>query len=166
MKQLRGLLLGGVIGAALVLSGEMGVARANPSMLKTFSFDHPAFVKEHPLATAHVVMQVSENDPARWNLALSNAQNMLNFMGNDRIQIVVVAYGPGLNMILAQSKVAGRIAALDREGVEFDACHNTMEHMAKQTGHMPELVPEAVIVPSGVIRIIQLEAHGFHYVKP
>ncbi|MGH7051751.1 MAG: DsrE family protein [Acetobacteraceae bacterium] len=150
----------------LLLGGGMAGARANPSMLKTFRFDQPAFIKPHPFATVHLLIQVSENDQARWNLALNNAQNMLDDMGDDKIQIVIVAYGPGLRMFLAESPVATRIASLDAEGVEFDACHNTMENMAKKLGHLPALVPQAVIVPSGVIRIVQLEAHGFSYLKP
>ncbi|MBU2837690.1 hypothetical protein HF673_18910, partial [Acidithiobacillus thiooxidans] len=48
----------------------------------------------------------------------------------------------------------------------FDACHNTMLQMAKKLGHLPKLVPSAVIVPAGIVRIMQLESHGFDYVKP
>lgn len=150
----------------LLLGSVTRGARANPSLLQTFKFNQPEFIKQHPFAAVHLVIQVSENDPARWNLALNNAQNMLDDMGDDQLQIVMVAYGPGLRMFLAESPVAARIASLDAEGVEFDACHNTMENMAKKLGHLPALVPQAVIVPSGVIRIVQLEAHGFNYIKP
>lgn len=165
MERTRRAVLGGGI-AMLLLGGGIARARANPSMLKTFKFDQPELIKQHPFATVHLVIQVSENDPARWTLALNNAQNMLDDMGDDKIQIVMVAYGPGLRMFLAESPVAARIASLDAEGVEFDACHNTMENMAKKLGHLPALVPQAVVVPSGVVRIVQLEAHGFRYIKP
>lgn len=138
----------------------------NPSMLKTFKFDHPTFVHKLPFAKQHVVMQVSQGNPHRWNLTLNNAQNMEQYFGNDQVQIVVVAYGPGLKMLLAGSPVASRIKSLNAGGVEFDACHNTMEHMAKKLGHLPKLVPQAVIVPGGVIRIMQLEHAGFDYIKP
>ena len=160
------------IGRALLTAAALGLATAgpaaaaNPSMLKTFRFDHPAFVHEHSFAKHHLVMQVSEADPARWNLVLNNAQNVMDSLGAQEVQVVVVAYGPGLKMLLHDSKVAKRIAALDAEGVEFDACHNTMEAMAKATGHMPVLTPEAVIVPGGIVRIMQLEAHGFAYIRP
>ncbi|WP_439097810.1 DsrE family protein, partial [Acidithiobacillus thiooxidans] len=80
--------------------------------------------------------------------------------------IVVVAFGPGLKMLVANSPVAKTIAAMNAEGVEFDACHNTMLAMAKKLGHLPKLVPSAVIVPAGIVRIMQLESHGFDYVKP
>jgi hypothetical protein len=42
----------------------------------------------------------------------------------------------------------------------------TSPEMAKKLGHMPELVPSAVIVPGGVVRIMQLEKAGFAYIRP
>ena len=66
------------------------------------------------------------------------------------------------------SKLAGPLARMPhRIRVSgLDACHNTMEGMAKKLGHLPELVPQAVIVPAGVVRIMQLEHAGFEYLKP
>ncbi|OZB31252.1 MAG: hypothetical protein B7X51_09220 [Pseudomonas sp. 34-62-33] len=84
---------------------------------------------------------------------MNNAQNLLAALGAKKVQIVVVAFGPGLKMLLADSPLARRVAALDAQGVEFDACHNTMEGMARKLGHLPELVPAAVVVPAGVVRL-------------
>ena len=153
---------------ALVIGGTASAAPppANVSMLKDFKFDHPIFVHHLPFAERHLVLQVSQADPARWTFVLNNAQNVIDFMGADKVQIVVVTYGAGLKMLFPDSPVAKRIAALNGEGVEFDACHNTMMAMAKVMGHLPALVPAAVIVPAGVVRIMQLEAHGFAYIKP
>ena len=53
-----------------------------------------------------VLFQVSDNDPAKWNLALNNARNVQADLGKDKVQIEIVAYGPGLNMLKAESKVA------------------------------------------------------------
>lgn len=158
--------LAGAALATMLLAGSIAAAQTNPSMLKTFKFEQPTFIKPHPFAKAHVVVQVSQDDPARWHLVLNNVANMLQYMGEDRIHIVVVSYGPGLKMLLHNSKAGKRIASLSQEGVEFDACHNTMEGMARKLGHMPVLVPQAVIVPAGVIRIVQLQNHGFTYIKP
>lgn len=165
MKIMRAPILGTIAAAFLALAC-IGAARANPSMLKTFDFAHPGFIHKHDFATVRVVIQISQNNPHRWALAMNNAQNIANYFGNQKAQIVIVAYGPGLHMLLAGSPAAKRIAALDSEGIEFDACHNTMEGMARSLGHMPTLVPQAVIVPAGVVRILQLESHGFDYIKP
>ncbi len=155
-----------VLATVLALAVSGGMARANPSMLGTFDFDHPAFLHANPAATRHVVIQVSAAAPGHWLMALNNAQNLLAALGARKVQIVVVAFGPGVKMLLAGSPVARRVAALDAEGVEFDACHNTIAAMARHLGHMPKLVPQAVIVPAGAERIVQLEAHGFAYLKP
>lgn len=157
---------GRVLATACLVVGIAGTAHANPSMLKNFDFDHPTFVHKHGFAKHHVVIQVSQGNPARWHLVLNNAQNVLDAFGSDEVQVVVVAYGPGLKMLLANSPDAEQISSMDEEGIEFDACHNTMEAMARKLGHMPKLVPEAVIVPGGIVRIMQLESHGFDYIKP
>lgn len=138
----------------------------NPSMLKNFDFDHPTFVHKLPDAKRNIVVQISTGNPPRWNMDLHMMQNLLKFFGEGKARIVIVAYGPGLKMLLANSPVASRIKALDARGVEFDACHNSMLGMSKKLGHLPKLVPQAVIVPSGLVRITQLEHAGFNYVKP
>lgn len=155
-----------VVVACLLGFVWVNTASANMSMLKNFQFDHPVFEHKLPFAKAHLVLQISQADPARWTLVLNNAQNVLDILGAQNVQIVVVAYGPGLRMLLKGSPDTARIASMNAEGIEFDACHQTMKAMAKQIGHMPVLVPPAVIVPGGVVRIMQLEAHGFAYIKP
>jgi intracellular sulfur oxidation DsrE/DsrF family protein len=138
----------------------------NPSMLDDFNFNQPEFLHKLPFAEYQIVIQVSEDNPKLWNLALNNAENIQKYFGSDKTRIVVVTYGPGLKMLLAKSSVAKRVKSLNASGVEFDACHNTMKHMAKKLKHLPKLVPQAVIVPSGVVRITQLEHAGFNYLKP
>ena len=151
---------------ALLGAGLAQAQAANPSMLNDFKFDAPTFIHKLPFAEAQVVMQVDGDNTATWNLALNNAQNLLNYFGQEKLRIVIVAFGPGLKMLLKDSVVAKRIASQNSEGVEFDACHNTMEAMAKKSGHLPVLVPDAVVVPAGVVRIMQLEKAGFAYIKP
>ena len=154
------------IGGSLLLALASSPAWANVSMLHDFDFAKPMFIHKHPFAKYHVVLQVSQDNPARWNLTLNNAQNLLNYFGQEQVQIVIVAFGPGIKMYLQKSPVASRIAAINAEGVEFDVCHNSMEQFKKKTGHLPPLDPSVVIVPAGIVRIMQLESHGFNYVKP
>lgn len=138
----------------------------NWSLYQHFNYAKPAFVHQHPFAEAHVVIQVSQADPKRWTLVLNNAGNLLNYFGPDKVQVVIVAYGPGLKMLFKGSKMAKRIQSLNAEGVEFDACHNTMMSFKKKLGYLPKLVNSAAVVPGGIVRIMQLEAHGFRYIKP
>lgn len=131
-----------------------------------FSLKNPEFAHKIPFAKAHIVMQISSGDPAHWNLALNTMQNLLNFFGIDKVQIVAVTFGPGEKMLFKNSKMAERVSSLDKEGVEFDACGNTYKELTKKLGHAPELNPQAIMVPAGIVRIMQLQEDKFNYVNP
>jgi len=54
-------------------------------------------------ATEHkVAIHVDENDTARMNMALNNAMNINKYYKakGEKVEIEVVAYGPGLNMFV------------------------------------------------------------------
>jgi intracellular sulfur oxidation DsrE/DsrF family protein len=112
---------------------------------------------------SHAVLQVSDNDPQKWNLALNNAQNMQEALGKDNIQIEIVAYGPGLNMLKANSKVAPRLNAALDANVELAACATTMKKMKVTKA---DLVGGAVVVPGGVIEIMKRQSEGWAYIRP
>jgi intracellular sulfur oxidation DsrE/DsrF family protein len=110
-----------------------------------------------------VVIQVSENDPANWNLALNNAQNLQQALGKDNVKVEIVAYGPGLNMLRANSKVAGRVNGALDQNVDIVACGNTMKKM-KVT--KDDLIGGTRIVEGGVIEISERQQQGWTYIKP
>jgi len=120
-----------------------------------------------------VVIQVDQNDPAVMNLALNNARNVLDYYrdkGED-VEVEVVAYGPGLNMLRDDtSPVKDRIKELREvsfpSNIVFSACNNTKQAMEKREGHSITIIPQATIVPAGVVRIMQLQEQGYSYVKP
>jgi intracellular sulfur oxidation DsrE/DsrF family protein len=129
-----------------------------------------------PLAHAGEAMhtlaiQVDENDPAVMNLALNNAQNVKQYYTakGETVAIEIVAYGPGLNMYVAEaSPVKERISAMALESPEitFAACENTHRGMVKKAGKDVPLMSEATMVPSGVVRLMELQADGYAYVRP
>jgi intracellular sulfur oxidation DsrE/DsrF family protein len=110
-----------------------------------------------------LVLQVSDNDPAKWNLALNNAQNVQQALGKDNVQVEIVAYGPGLKMFKSDSKVVARLNAALDAGVTLDACGNTMKKMKVSKA---DLVDGVTVVPAGVIHIMQRQREGWSYVKP
>ncbi|MEO7886226.1 MAG: hypothetical protein ABIR76_05760, partial [Polaromonas sp.] len=57
-----------------------------------------------------IVIQVSDNDPAKWNLALNNAKNLQDDVGAANVDIEIVAYGPGIGMLKLESPTGSRIA--------------------------------------------------------
>ncbi|MDB5607446.1 MAG: hypothetical protein JWP25_4346 [Bradyrhizobium sp.] len=131
-------------------------------------------LKEHRAAKAHhVAVQVDQNDPAVMNLALNNATNVVEYYrakGED-VEVDIVTYGPGLHMLRADtSPVQDRIKHLKDlafpSKIQFSACNNTKEGMEKKEGHEIAILPEATIVPSGVVRLMQLQEQGWSYVRP
>jgi uncharacterized protein len=110
-----------------------------------------------------VVVQVSENDPKVWNLALNNARNAQKDVGAANIEIEVVAFGPGLGMLRDDSLVANRVEEAQAAGVHFVACRNTM-----QAQHLTEAEMIAGIgyAQAGVIEIIKRQMEGFAYLRP
>jgi len=120
-----------------------------------------------------VVLQVDQNDADVMNLALNNARNILDLYRakNADVDIEIVAYGPGLHMLRDDtSPVKGRIKELADVSfpskIVFSACNNTKQGMEKREGHPITIIPQATIVPAGVVRIMELEEQGYSYVKP
>lgn len=114
-------------------------------------------------AKHHLVLQVSENDPAIWNLALNNAENVQQALGKDRVEVEIVAYGPGLNMLKDESKVAGRLSAALDSSVGLIACGTTMRKM-KLT--QADLAAGVRVVLGGVVHIMERQSEGWNYIKP
>ncbi len=113
-----------------------------------------------------VVIQVSSADPEVQNLALNNASNLQQLLGMDNVKIEVVAYGPGLSILTGESKMPERVQSLEAQGVRFSACHVTMLGIERRTGHLPKLIDGVVVVPGGVVRIIDLQQRGWSYIRP
>ena len=132
----------------------------------------PALAAEGPKGH-RVVFQVDTADPATMNLTLNNATNVVDFYRakNEEVEIDIVAFGPGLAMYRAdKSTVADRIAHFADYGfpskIQFSACNNTKTAMEKAEGHPITLLPQATIVPSGVVRIMERQEQGWSYVRP
>jgi uncharacterized protein len=125
--------------------------------------------KEH-----RIVVQVDQNDPAVMNLVLNNIENMLEYYNSqgEAAQIEVVAFGPGLTMLREDtSPVKERLMRLAKDGsfpskLQFAACHNTMIGMEKREGKPIPIVSVAKVVPSGVVRLTELQEQGWTYLRP
>lgn len=110
-----------------------------------------------------VVMQVSDADTGKWNLALNNAKNVQQSYGADKIEVEIVVYGPGIGMLKADSAVGSRIEEAKAAGVKVVACENTMK-ANKLT--KADMLPDTSYVPSGVVELIQKERAGYAYIRP
>ena len=118
-----------------------------------------------PLALAQAqaknraLFQVTDNDPARWNMILNNMQNLKEGVGGEPVEIELVAYGPGIHML---KSVKQRIAEALKGGVKVNACQNTMNGMKLTPADM---LPEIGYVPSGVVEVMRKQQQGWAYIR-
>jgi len=120
-----------------------------------------------------VSIQVDQNDPAIMNLALNNATNIMETYKEkgEEVEIELVTYGPGLNMFRDDSSpVKDRLKQIAQlsfpSKIKFSACNITKQGMEKREGHPITIVPEASLVPSGAVRLLELQESGWSYLKP
>lgn len=120
---------------------------------------------DKPFADHHLVLQLSDRDPAKQALVLSVANNLLKAYGPDKIAIEVVAFGPGIDLLRAQSPNRERVDSLIAQGVRFDICMNTVDTLEREGKHV-DINPKAVKVQVGVKQILQLTEKGYTLVRP
>ena len=122
--------------------------------------------------THRVAIQVDQNDPQIMNMVLNNATNVIEYYRgkSEDVDVEIVAYGPGMHMLRTDtSPVADRIKHLKdmmAGKIQFSACNNTKQNMEKTEGHAIQILPEATIVPAGVVRLMELQEQGWSYVRP
>lgn len=112
---------------------------------------------------AKVVLQVSDDDPKKWGLALNNAKNIQNELGEKNVSIEIVAFGPGIGMFKSDSEIATRVREAKADGIALAACENTMaaQHLKKS-----DMNAAVGYVPSGAVEIIKKQKAGYAYLRP
>ena len=112
---------------------------------------------------SRVVIQVSDADPGKWNLALNNAKNLQTDLCAKNVDIEIVAYGPGIGMLKADSVVGNRIGEALGAGVNVIACENTMRG---QKLEKPDMLNGIGYVPAGVVEIMRRQQEHWAYLRP
>ena len=156
------LLTGAAVSPAMAQDSAQRPAKASAQK----SVSKPTTGKTHKLA-----IQVNENNPQAMNLALNNARNVVEYYQSksENVAIEIVTYGPGLHMLRDDtSPVKQRIAtmALENPSITFIACANTQANMSKQENKQITLISEAKTMPSGVVRLMELQGKGYAYIRP
>jgi uncharacterized protein len=125
------------------------------------------------LATkAHqVTIQVDENRPEAMKSAINNARSVVEHYKSrgQKADVEIVTFGAGLHMLRNDtSPVKRHIAQISAEepSIKFAACANTQASMSRQEQKPVILLAEAQVVPSGVVRLMELQAKGYAYLRP
>jgi intracellular sulfur oxidation DsrE/DsrF family protein len=152
------------IAFALALSTQIGISAQFRAPAKISA----AANQKHPHG---LVVQVDVNDPAVMNLALNNVSNVVQHYSalGQKVEIEVVAYGPGLHMLRDDtSPVKARIKSMSETipQLAFSACGNTRENMTRTEAKDIPLVSQAKVVEAGVVRLMELQERGWSYLRP
>ena len=114
-------------------------------------------------ARSKVVFQVSDADPAKWNLTLNNVKNVQTDLGAANVDIEIVAYGPGLGMLKVDSVAGNRVVEALGAGVSVVACEITMKN---QKVSRDDMLPKIGYVDAGVVQLMKRQQQGWAYVRP
>jgi len=119
--------------------------------------------KALPTKPMQIVIQVNEDDSKKWNSILANIRNILRDAGPKNVAIAVVAIGPGLDMLMADSLAANDVQDSMAAGIEFVACENTM-HARKISRN--DLLEGVRYTKAGYIEIVRRQQRGWTYLRP
>jgi intracellular sulfur oxidation DsrE/DsrF family protein len=126
---------------------------------------------EEPRKKQHkIILHVGANDQDSMRTALGHARNAFELYASrgEKATIEIVANSGGLNMFREDtSPVKQQIAELRKvdPSVVLSACNSTKKTMEKREGKPITIIPEAQLVPAGVVRIALLEDQGYAYVR-
>lgn len=143
-----------------VVASSLIIGMITGALLHFVAEKTPGLFAIHPKG---VVIQVSEADPAKWEMALINARNVRKAYRDKNVGIEIVAYGPGLKMLRKDSPLSSGLEEASKNGVKLLACGNTMSmtHTSRE-----ELNHAVGIVPAGVVEIMERQQEGYAYVRP
>ncbi|RZN12032.1 hypothetical protein CWO91_05740 [Bradyrhizobium genosp. SA-3] len=108
------------------------------------------------------------SDAEKVNFVLGNIQNHIDGVGGpDHVTIALVIHGPALKAFhaaQANPEVSKGVGDFSKDGVELAACGNTMK---AQNVSLKELLPGFVSAEKGgVVRLAELQAQGYLYLRP
>ena len=145
--------------------GSMTLAGVSLNTTKAHAHHTDTHFDDNPIH--RLVYQCNKADEDYIEHLLFSCGEMLRKYGDD-IELVVAAFGPGLNLLGKKPKRSistvhqQRTASLADYGVRFQACGNTMKSM---NWLEKDIVEHAQIVPIGVDGIMKLQEQGFSYIS-
>ncbi len=120
----------------------------------------PALAQDRP---QRLLIQISDENPKVWGLALANARNVRHDLGPDKVQLEIVVYGPAIRMLEMDSDWRDRVTQVIDEGIRVIACENTMTSM-KLT--RDDMLGGVDFVKTGLAHVMRRQLEGWAYARP
>jgi hypothetical protein len=117
-----------------------------------------------------VVFHLSSADARRAAILLEQVELVLKTYQENRqpVQVEVVANNQGLSLLqVGQSPFPEQIRRLSNsyQNLTFAACGRTMERLQREQGKRIDILPEAIIIRSGVVFVTRRQQQGWSYIK-
>lgn len=117
-----------------------------------------------------IVLHLNRGNTEHMREVLDEAENVLQFYrdANQLARVEIITNGEGLNLLRAdKTPYLERISALQKQynNLVFAACQNTIDRLKREQGIQAQLVPEAIVIDSGVAQIILLQQQGWAYIQ-
>ena len=123
--------------------------------------------EDKPFAENFILLQLSDNDPGKQDAILNVANNLIkHYESPDLVDIEIVAFGPGIHLLIAGNTREARISSLVESGVRFVGCMNTVDSLELTTGKRPVLNEHTIPVQTGVAHVVERVREGYVLVKP
>ena len=109
-----------------------------------------------------VVVGVTAPGMQVYQVVLGNVENIRKDFAPEPVEVEIVCYASGIDMLLKNPRLAKRMEKLSKEGVTFAACANTVKARKIPASSMYKFVR---IVPSGAAEVVRKQEAGWSYLK-
>lgn len=109
------------------------------------------------------MIELNEPGTAVYGTVLNNAANVIKAFAPEPTEVEVVCHDSGIDLLLpGNAKLNARVLALEKSGVRFAACSNTLRGRHIKPS---QLIKGVVVVDSGVAEVVRKEEAGWSYLK-
>jgi hypothetical protein len=120
--------------------------------------------------TWHVMLHVSNNDPRRFDVLLSETEYLLEShkKNNQPIEIELLANSNGINLLKAgSSSQAKKLNMLTQKynNLTLSVCGKTLQRLQQDTGNKIILLPKTNIVRSAIYQVTKRQKEGWSYIR-
>jgi uncharacterized protein len=121
-------------------------------------------------AITKVLVHLTSSDSDTGLNTLTNLENMLKEYrkSGQNVRVEVVANGHAINLLRQDTTPFGPlIARLTREykNLTFAACKNTIDQIQITNDEEIELIPQARLIESGIVEVIERQQQGWTYIR-
>lgn len=128
------------------------------------------YTKEKPSSPIHrVVFQVDSNDETLMKHAISGAVNISRNYDqlNEPYAIEIVANAAGIAMFRSDISPVGETLNMLRKAIptlSLSMCGSSKTIAEQKEGHELPLIDGVVVVPFGIVRLVELQEKGWSYI--